>query len=321
MYQTNFNWIKFTTFQSTAWVQKYLQNCYELQNIKSPEMKSFENCYPFIYYLEHGEKYYKLSSKSPTELKPVLLFYGMTQLIKACLLTVDPDYPESTSVLAHGASTRKRKKKDYYFLDDEIKVQKNGLFTHFANKIFSFNDLEGEKFKMNYLFKKIPEMSNPYTICLNKPFSIIATHNLDTKSYFFSKELLDFLHMTFERFIDYIQTHSKNKLYMTEFSSHIEIKMDYNLSLFNPFPFLIEQSGAIHLPLERDLYKSFPELMAHYLLLYNLSMICRYETEWWSDLFHTRATNDYPLILQFLAITEDKVPYLIYEYLSQKIKK
>ena len=27
-----------------------------------------------------------------------------------------------------------------------------------------------------------------------------------------------------------------------------------------------------------------PELLIHYLLLYNLSMISRYETDWWYDL-------------------------------------
>jgi hypothetical protein len=316
MYPTNFNWTKFTTFQSTTWVQSYLRNCYENLNIESPEIKSFENCYPFIYYLEHGEKYYNLSHKSPTELKPVLLFYGMIQLIKACLLTVDPNYPESTSVLAHGATTRKRKKKDYHFLDDEIKIQKNGLFTHFANKLFSYKEFEGEKYKMSALFKRIPEMNEPFKTCLNRPFSIKSTSNSDSECLYFSKEILDYLHMTSDRFSDFIS--SQGNITVKEVKSAIEVQSMEIINLFNPSPFFIEQTGQVHLPIERNLYKAFPELMAHYLLLYNLSMICRYETEWWTDLFHTRPTNDYPLILNFLAITEHKIPYLIYEYLTKK---
>ena len=60
--------------------------------------------------------------------KPMLLFYGMGQLFKACLLTIDPNYPESTSVLAHGVTTRKRKKQGYQFLEDEVKIQKNWTY-------------------------------------------------------------------------------------------------------------------------------------------------------------------------------------------------
>lgn len=86
--------------------------------------KSFENCYPFIYYLEHGKNYYELYKVAPFSIQPMLLFYGISQLFKACLLTIDPNYPESTTVLAHGVTTRKRKKQGYQFLEDEVKVQK-----------------------------------------------------------------------------------------------------------------------------------------------------------------------------------------------------
>ncbi len=59
--------------------------------------------------------YYDQFSKAPLALKPLLLYYGYVQLLKAILLTVDPIYPQSSSVLAHGVSTRKRKKQHYSF--------------------------------------------------------------------------------------------------------------------------------------------------------------------------------------------------------------
>ena len=89
-------------------VQRYLARCYEKSSIQDAE-KSFENCYPFIYYLEHGKNYYELYKTAPFSIQPMLLFYGISQLFKACLLTIDPNYPESTTVLAHGVTTRKRK--------------------------------------------------------------------------------------------------------------------------------------------------------------------------------------------------------------------
>ncbi|WP_418922207.1 YaaC family protein, partial [Bacillus thuringiensis] len=122
--------------------------------------KSFENCYPFIYYLEHGKNYYELYKKAPFSIQPMLLFYGISQLFKACLLTIDPNYPESTTVLAHGVTTRKRKKQGYQFLEDEVKIQKNGLFTHVAEQLFHMKHLEAEKFNMLELMGNIPELQN-----------------------------------------------------------------------------------------------------------------------------------------------------------------
>ena len=100
----------YTYLQSQQPAQKYLLQCYQQINEIDAERKSYENCNVFMYCLNHGMEYYHAGDKLDTVLKPVMLFYGMAHLLKACLLTKRPDYPESTSVLAHGVSTRKRKK-------------------------------------------------------------------------------------------------------------------------------------------------------------------------------------------------------------------
>ncbi len=51
---------------------------------------------------------------------------------------------------------------------------------------------------------------------------------------------------------------------------------------------------------------SLPEIHAHYLLLYNLSMISRYETEWWSELLHSYPSKAYTFILEFLSVSAEK---------------
>ncbi len=84
---------------------------------------AFKNSERFIFFIKHAESFYKQASLSPLEIKPILLFYGMSQLLKACLLTTDPSYPSHASVLAHGVTARKRKKQNYSFRDDEVKVQ------------------------------------------------------------------------------------------------------------------------------------------------------------------------------------------------------
>ena len=96
-----------------------------------------------------------------------MLFYGFVHLIKACLLTEDPGYPENTSVLAHGVSTRKRKKQQYEFLKDEVKFQRNGLFSCMLEKMFNIKHLEGDKATMICLLQQIPEI-NPLFIQLER---------------------------------------------------------------------------------------------------------------------------------------------------------
>ena len=77
---------------------------------------------------------------------------------------------------------------------------------------------------------------------------------------------------------------------------------------------------TLHIPLEKEQFSSVQEILTHYLLLYNLSMIARYETEWWSELFHGFDSLDYPFIDQFLSVTTVKIPYLINLYLQVKFK-
>ncbi|WP_082406906.1 YaaC family protein [Bacillus sp. JCM 19041] len=58
-----------------------------------------------------------------------------------------------------------------------------------------------------------------------------------------------------------------------------------------------------------------PELALFYLVLYNLSMICRYETEWWGERLHTMDCDEIPFIKQFLQQVEDQAEELIIEAL------
>ena len=59
-------------------------------------------------------------------------------------------------------------------------------------------------------------------------------------------------------------------------------------------------------------------LLSHYLVSYNLSMIARYETEWWAELMKTMPNDDYPCIVQFLKISQSKVPFLIFEWIRSE---
>ncbi len=305
----------FHIFQSADVAQPFLHKCYKKQGIANLEL-SYANVYRFIYFLEHGITYYEQAKKSPLSIKPVLLFYGMVQLIKACLLTVDPHYPENTSVLAHGVSTRKRKKQSYTFLHDEVKTQKNGLFSLFSDKMFHVKHIEGTKFSMEELLLFIPELREMF-VTLQKKNNMMEIGEYPNGPWSFRDSILDDYHMTKDRFISFVEANTKLKHEKGDSENHLVFSGDVHLN--NSFPIQVSLLDKIVLfPRDKETFKhSLNELMVHYLILYNLSMVSRYETEWWGELMHTFHSSDRSYIIEFLSVTENKVPYLLFTFLHE----
>jgi len=311
------DWSSFSCFFSAEYSQAFLKKCYQSLHISDIDTKSYQNCYPFIYFLEHGKLYYQQATQAPLSIKPVLIFYGLVHLIKACLLTVDPNYPSSTSVLAHGVSTRKLKKQEYHFSLDEVKIQKNGLFTFMSEKLFHFHNLEGEKIKMGYLFKQIPELSElVYTLEGSRSFLQLKSTE---EQLVIPKEILKLYFMNEEQLKDYLENKSNLSI------KSIQTKNALNIELLEPlspiYSSLIKWDCRRNLHLISTNKETTPysnEVISHYLILYNLSMIARYEIEWWSELFKTMPNKDFPFIESFLYIAVEKGPQLIYEFLEKE---
>ncbi|MFD2442624.1 YaaC family protein [Bacillus sp. CGMCC 1.16607] len=313
------NWTNYSIFLSAEHTQKALKKAYEKANIENADQKSFENCYPFIYYLEHAQTYYNQAANSPILIQPILLFYGFVHLIKACILTSQPSYPENSSVLAHGVSTRKRKKQQYHFFHDEVKIQKHGLFPFIAEKMFHMKHLEGEKASMGDLLKLIPELNHLFSSFDGKSLFIKLIRK--DHSLCFSDIILDYFHMTEDRFIDYYQTKTQIPV---QFEKSPNSGLSINLNHQNaddpaPLKYNLEENNY-YFPIYKNELIHYPEILIHYLLLYNLSMIARYETEWWSELIKTMPNKDYPFISNFLNISLNKGPFLIFQYLKKQLK-
>ncbi|WP_071393101.1 YaaC family protein [Bacillus tuaregi] len=307
----------FLPFFSVTDTQSYLKNCYQKLSIEQAEQKSYENSYPFVYYLEHAQIYYQQAAQSPLLIQPILLFYGFAHLIKACILTKDPHYPGNTAMLAHGVSTRKRKKQQYEFFHDEVKFQKNGLLSCMLGDMFNIKHTEGDKVTMCELFQQIPELHSLFVQLEGKHTFINVPIQEDC--FAFSKKILDSFHMTENRFIDFLQAESSNSLLFKESLSDC-LLFDYhdtNICL-TPLKYHIEDRD-FYFSLLRGRFFSYPEMLTHYLLLYNLSMIARYETEWWSELLKTMPNKDYPFIVNFLKLTAKKGPFLIYQFLFNRL--
>ncbi|WP_102026150.1 YaaC family protein [Salirhabdus sp. Marseille-P4669] len=307
----------FDQLKSIPFVQNYLLNCYQQQKITDYDRLSYQNAEQFIYYIEHAEVYFEQSKLAPISIKPVLLFYGMNQLIKACLLTKRPHYPENTKLLAHGVSTRKRKKQSYRFLQDEIKIQQYGLFPYFSNHLFHIGQFPTDKFSMDSLLIRIPELRQLFSF-QNRNVQIEVGSDVDVKMRV-PLQLLIKWHMTEGRFIEKLKqsvpaiktTYTKEPYLVIELEQPLK-PFESNLITSH------SHNNQYYLCTYKQAFFPLHEAMIHYLILYNLSMICRYETEWWGDLLHTYASDDYAYIVQFLKIAEYKTPMLLGSYLIKQ---
>lgn len=307
-------WEKLALYQAHSYTQSYLLDAYKKLQYPNAETSSYTNCPTFMYQLESASIYYKQAMEAPVCLKPILLFYGLTQLIKAALLKIDPTYPSSTSLLAHGVTSRKIKKHHYSFLQDEIKIQKNGLFSYMSDVLFHMKHLEKDRFSMEHLLAEIPELYSPLTTYKLK--TGIPLNRLGSNLYSGPASILDLFHTQAPRLQEILQQGS---------SASIQIHQDKDLFFLIPDSYRCHSCGLLKYNTYTQTFhlskrsgsgsENLAELMVHFLILYNLSMIARYETEWWMDLQHTKPTEDYPLIHYFLTCTQTKGPYLIEQLL------
>src|SRR5690625_4820377 len=195
----------FTYLQSEQTAQQFLYQQYQCIEDINPEIMSYENCQTFIYYIKHGLHFYETGKGLTTILQPILFFYGMIHLIKAVLLTKRPHYPESTKLLAHGVSSRKRKKQNYIFMEDEVMIHNHGLFSYFSEHLYHIGRLNTNKLKMGDLFALVPEMSPLFTLYNQQ--EVIRVGEIGTKKLTLPTKLLDHYHLTANSFLRHLHTY------------------------------------------------------------------------------------------------------------------
>ncbi|MBM7650490.1 hypothetical protein JOC78_003482 [Bacillus ectoiniformans] len=303
-------------YKSAFTTKKLLFAYYQAASIEKPEEKAFNNCDRFIHFLEHGGVYLDQARQAPLAIQPTLAFYGLTHLIKACLLLNDPDYPTSSQVLAHGLSTRKKKKQGYRFLQDEVRTQRNGLFPHISDKLFHVKQLEGTKFNMKNLLMQIPELNELLRFHFQHS-AFITLIKKESDTYLLSKDIIDDYKMTDNRFTDYLSEKTKGSIEMMNHSAESFTMNCTNGRFVPPFRYnCLENQWTVSRHKTDEAF--YPELLIHFALLYNLSMIARYETEWWYEMLKLTPNEEYSFIKHFIDISIFKCPVLIDQYLKSR---
>ncbi|WP_416148077.1 YaaC family protein [Salipaludibacillus sp. HK11] len=301
-----------TIFQSTPHVKKYLKQKYQYFSIGNPSEKAFQNSYSFVYYIQIGNHYFQQGKQAPIAIKPMLLFYGLSHWLKAALLTIDTDYPSTTQVLAHGLSTRKRKKQGYQFLSDDVRIQKDGFFPYLSEVLFHVKQLTGEKLTMRKLLFNLPEMQ-PILKTLVGETGLVRLNRINDDHFTILMIKLKQWNDPIQSWIRQLSSDVHNELSSQQIDEEIQLSFkppNRNDSLL--FRHGIDQH--LYAPVERSLIINLPELLIHYALLYQLSMICRYEAEWWGELIYSFSADDLPIITNYLHTSQLKCPWLLHSF-------
>jgi hypothetical protein len=82
--------------------------------------------------------------------------------------------------------------------------------------------------------------------------------------------------------------------------------------------FLYDFSGRPYLRFPHEGGLLVPEISVHYMIMFVLGMLCRYETERWGEMILTFASHDTFLINEFLNVSMRKFPNLILDQLCQE---
>lgn len=325
-------WTLFLYYQNEPSVKKLLYDTYiALPTVEGENQAvrlAFENTPKFIYFLKQGVAYFKSAKQSEFIVRPLLLYYGVTSLMKAIILLNDPLYPRTTSVLQHGLTTRKKKKLHYQLFLDEIKVQRDGLLPLFTELILKKPIKIHSKYKVGELFGMIPELQDSFSLETGERTLLpvhIRTHQiqqLDKEEnngtqiweLAFDQDTLNQTKYSFKGLVD---------LFMDGLSlDESMIKADQRkLTLYfqsdNP-----EFSPSQHVQLFRNSHGDYffyakqalhvaDELVVFNMLSYLLGMLCRYDTELWGELVFSFSSSDTYLIEEFLQLTLRKLPNLI----------
>jgi YaaC-like Protein len=309
------NTLQYLETEPTA--RKFLSQCYAKKELDQSDRLAFQQSTRFLYLWKQARLFYHTAATADLSIQPLLLFYGCTHLLKGMLITQDPDYPQNSRVLQHGVTTRKVKRNAYVLVEDEIRPQKEGFFSHLARS-FHLTPLR-DRYLVHDLFVSLAEMSPVYAaIAGNSPLWIRLPLSPSIRENPSSSTLHDdWYRVTFpvhaegslayspDTLKQYVQRLTPSTLSLDAMHWHTESKRQLVLSQFALSQ--LEQHPLFYLH-DRTLYfwngsveaLPLPQWASHFLLLYLLGMLCRYETEWWGELTLSHDMAERFLVDRFL---------------------
>ncbi|OEH84259.1 hypothetical protein BHU72_10615 [Desulfuribacillus stibiiarsenatis] len=332
-------WDYYMYFESEDTVKRFLSDKYSYLDSDTAHSLASQNTPKIIYYIKQARAYYRAAENSNNLVKPLLLYYGMTSLSKALININDPHYPKCTSVLRHGITTRKIKKSHYHFLEDEIKIQREGLFILLNELIGGPLMSSNHKFYVHEMFSLVPEIRDSFER-LNRKSKVIPVNitqlyaNPTQTPIYISRDILHYIDAEYEGLPEALNKKNKdsNGLFtlpedINPNNSYLKLIWENKNALhvldeplgFNNEYFIEDVNRRIFFrsKIHKDI--NLPEISVHFILMFILGMLCRYESERWGEIVLSSSTSDMFIINDYLNISMRKYPNLILNQLFDEL--
>ncbi len=316
------SYLRFLETEPTA--RNFLSECYANLGVDHPERIAFQLSNRFVYTWKQARAYYSAAATADLLIRPLLLFYGCVHMLKGVLLTVQPAYPQNSRVLQHGVTTRKLKRTPYQLLEDEVRPQKEGFFAELAKALGP--TMLKERYLVRELFDSFSAMSDAFAAIAGERHwhivqqerqpdgTIVLTFPLRTDG------TLGFSAETYGQFLQRLAP-SGLIIPVVDFeplSGCKKLRLSpAEMKLLPQHPLFQQHDDALFVWNDTADTQPLPDWTSHYLLLYVLSMLCRYETEWWGELVLSHSYAETYLVDRFLAYHEHAFPTVIMEQMQK----
>jgi hypothetical protein len=317
------SWSFFRYLETEPTARKFLSAWYQSRGLEQPERLAFQQSNRFLYTWKQARAFYTAAANADFLIRPLLLFYGCVHLLKGSLIAMDPSYPQNSRMLQHGVTTRKLKRNPYQLLEDEIRPQKEGFFAQLtkAHGLFALQD----RYLVKELFASLAELSDAYAaIAGNRVWHRVGFTTASGENILTFPSVVDgtlaYSPETFQQLLQRVAppglTFPAVQTTSPTGEKRIVLAAD-NLPLLNKHPLFHQTNNSIFFWSGSPDLVPLPVWASHYLLLYVLGMLCRYETEWWGELVLSHGYAETYLVECFLSHHEQVFPTVIMEQLNK----
>lgn len=310
--------------ESPSYAVSVLATAYQQLGFTPPKSSIIEASFAMSSAVVQMTSYFVAANSIALGSRPILLYYGMLHLAKAVAIIANPYYGDTLESQKHGLSIR-RKKGRYEYFKDRVFIQKNGVFLDWYTSLQQLtkvwpisgmavyaNDsaehLAHASLPVMELWRCLPDLSLLLSI-IGK--STRCTHICPSDV---DEALSHPLHHI-ERLAQNVGLEAQTlqqhlqQFYYPSSNIHAWACIDRNHSL----PSSAEPQFSICVPplspiLLNDF--SFPEPLVYFALLFQLSMLQRYEPMEWVSLTNDPMSMEYMIIEILSDNTLSLTPYL-----------
>lgn len=298
-------WSMLSFFESKHNCVQYLENKFQNTNC---DLTNTANSLAFT--MSTAREYYEASEKVTILTRPLLIFYGMNALAKVLFMA---NHGKKSPSNSHGLT--KAEKWSGKFEELTVEIRRDGTFPQFHG-CFSNDNLASIKFSTKELLSVIPEIKVEFETVIGEKSRALKTkhseHGIniidtDLEKYTVLEKELSLIPGFQESFVSIQRL--KDNIFL--WSNSAESNKHFTRTIFgeNYITLTVEKNGR---------FLILPEMSAHYLIMFLLGMLSRYQPQEWGRTIKGEVSGEIYLVQKFLEVTKRKFPNLILNNLHNR---